>query len=115
MTRRLMPGVLVMVAASPLAAQPPTIEHHPVGCVVANTFPRFEAQLAPRDAVGKARVLFQTGNAREWYSVAMKSEGGSYSGVLPRPKKSLKNFRYYIELIDSSMGTLRTAEYTATV
>jgi hypothetical protein len=115
MMRRLVPGVFVLLAASPLAAQAPTIEHRPVACVVAKRFPRLEAQFAPRDSVATARVLFQTGNAREWYSVAMTSDGGSYSGVLPKPKKSLKAFRYYIEMVDSGMGTRRTAEYAATV
>lgn len=115
MTRRMVPCVFVLLAASPLAAQTPTIEHRPVACVVARAFPRLEAQFAPRDSVATARVLFQTGNAREWYSVAMTREGDSYSGVLPRPKKSLKAFRYYIEMVDSGMGTRRTSEYVATV
>jgi hypothetical protein len=115
MTRPVVPCVFVLLAASPLAAQTPNIEHRPVACVVAKTFPRLEAQFAPRDSVATARVLFQTGNAREWYSVAMTREGDSYSGVLPRPKKSLKAFRYYIEMVDSGMGTRRTSEYVATV
>src|SRR6266851_9898605 len=115
MTRRMVPCVFVLLAAAPLAAQTPTIAHRPVACVVARAFPRLEAQFAPRDSVATARVLFQTANAREWYSVAMTREGDSYSGVLPRPKKSLKAFRYYIEMVDSGMGTRRTSEYVATV
>jgi hypothetical protein len=45
----------------------------------------------------------------------MTTEGASYSGVLPKPKKSLKAFRYYIEMVDSGMSTRRTSEYVATV
>jgi hypothetical protein len=115
MPRRLLAGIFVLFAASPLAAQAPTIEHQPVGCVVAKSFPRLVAQFAPPSAVATARVQLQTGNAREWYSVAMAPEGPSYSGILPRPKKSLKAFRYYIEMVDSGMGTRRTSEYVATV
>jgi hypothetical protein len=35
--------------------------------------------------------------------------------VLPKPRKDLKSFRYYIEVTDKAMGTNRTAEYTAAV
>jgi hypothetical protein len=64
--------------------------------------------------VAAARVVFQ-GQSPEWYSVAMKSEGATFVGVLPKPKKSLKSFRYYIEVTDKALSTNRTADYTASV
>ncbi|HET7747278.1 MAG TPA: hypothetical protein VFM29_08250, partial [Vicinamibacteria bacterium] len=62
-----------------------------------------------------ARVLFQPEASRHWYAVAMKAEGPAFAGVLPSPKKSLKAFRYFIEVTDTAMGTHRTENYTTTV
>ena len=107
-------GVLVLTAAS-VEAQTLNIDHQPVGCAVAERFPRLEARFAPGDAVATARVLFQSENTKHWYAVAMKSDGPAFSGVLPKPKKSLKAFQYYIEVADKSLGTNRTANYTTSV
>src|SRR5688500_9002775 len=116
MTRRFLAGVAVLAFASSSAhAQTLEIEHQPVGCAVADRFPQMEARFAPADAVAGARVLFQTPHTQHWYGVAMKSEGGAFSVALPKPKKSLKAFRYYIEATDKRLGTHRTADYTTSV
>jgi hypothetical protein len=107
-------GVFVLTS-SPLPAQTLTIEHQPVACVVAGKFPRLEARFAPPGAIATARVLFQPETGRAWYGVAMESEGAVFLGILPRPRKSLKAFRYYIEVTDKSLTTNRTPEYTSTV
>ena len=78
---------------------------------MAEKFPRLEARFAPADSVAAARVLFQ-GQSPDWYSVAMRPEGSVFVGVLPKPKKSLKAFRYYIEVTGRALGTSRTADYT---
>ena len=106
-------GVLLLVGSS-VEAQTLGIEHQPVGCAVAEKFPRLEARFAPAASVATARVLFQ-GQNPEWYSVAMKPEGAVFVGILPKPKKSLKAFRYYIEVTDQALGTNRTADFTASV
>ncbi len=61
-----------------------------------------------------ARVLFQAQGA-EWYSVKMKPEGPVFTGVLPRPKKNLKSFRYYIEVTDKALATNHTVQYVIAV
>jgi hypothetical protein len=96
------------------ALQVPGIDHQPVACAVAEKFPRMEARFSPRDAVAKAQVLFQ-GASAEWYAVAMQAEGEGFSGVLPKPRRSLKEFHYYIEVTDRTQRTSRTADYTASV
>ena len=112
----LLVGLGVLVLTPRLAgAQTLSIDHQPVGCAVAEKFPRLEARFAPADTVAVARVLFQAENAQQWYAVAMKAEGSAFSGVLPKPKKSLKTFRYYIEVTDKALGTNRTADYTTNV
>jgi len=107
--------VLVLAAAHPAAGEAPAIEHDGVGCVVAEKFPRLQARIVPAEAVARALVHFRTDAAQPWYAVAMKADGGSFSGVLPRPKGSLKAFHYYIDVTDRAFATGRTPEYTTTV
>jgi len=109
-------AVSCVVLGSGLAnAQSVKIEHQAVACAVADKFPKLDARFSPADSVAAARVVFQGENRAEWYSVAMKSEGLSFTGVLPRPKTSLKTFRYYIEVTDRLLATNRTPEYSVGV
>lgn len=104
----------LLVTASIAFAQPPSIVHEPVACAVAEKFPRLTARFDPPDKVAVARVLFQ-GQTADWYSVAMKPEGSAFAGVLPKPRKELKSFRYYIEVTDKSLGVSRTTEFTTSI
>ena len=105
----------VFSSASLAVAQTLVIDHEALGCAVAQKFPRLEARFTPADAVATARVVFQGENPQEWYWVVMKPDGAAFSGVLPSPKKSLKAFRYYIEVTGRTLGTNRTADYTTMV
>jgi len=107
--------VAALAVARAAAAEAPAIAHAGVGCVVAEKFPRLEARIAPADAVARALVHFRTDPARPWYAVAMKAEGDAFSGVLPKPKGSLKAFQYYIDVTDRAFATSRTPEYTTSV
>ena len=107
-------GVLVL-AGPPLAAQSLNIGHQAVACVVADKFSRLDARFTPNETVAAARVVFQPQNGDQWWAVAMKREGLGYFGVLPKPKKTLKALRYYIEVTDRSLATARTPDYTASV
>ena len=106
-------GVLLLSGAT-TSAESPAIDHRPVACAAVDRFARLEARFSPAEDVAVARVVFQ-GETTDWYSVAMKAEGATFAGVLPKPKKSLKSFRYYIEVTDKALGTNRTAEYTTMV
>jgi hypothetical protein len=116
MSKHLLPGfgVFLFLGSSSTEAQTLRIDHQPVGCAAAERFPRLEARFAPAASVAAARVVFQ-GQTADWYSVAMKAEGAVFAGVLPKPKKSLKSFRYYIEVTDKALGTNRTAEHTTAI
>lgn len=108
-------GSLVVCGMCPWAsAQSLSIEHTAVACATAGKYPKIEVRFSPADALGAARVVFQ-GRTTDWYSVAMKVEAGAYTGVLPKPNKDLKSFRYYVEATDKSMGTSRTEEFTTDV
>lgn len=90
------------------------ISHQPVDCVVADKHPRLEARMPPGVDVATARVFFQ-GAGQEWYSTAMKAEGAAFVGILPAPKRTLKEFRYYIEATSRTLETSRTADRTTRV
>jgi hypothetical protein len=107
--------VIALAAPRPTAAEAPAISHAGVGCAVAEKFPRLEAHIVPADAVARAVVHFRTDAARPWYAVAMKADGEAFSGILPKPKGSLKAFQYYIDVTDRAFATSRTPEYTTAV
>jgi hypothetical protein len=106
--------VIVLLATTWSEAQTLRIDHRPVECAATGRFPRLEARFDPAAAVATARVVFQ-GQTPDWYSVPMSAGTTSYSGVLPKPTRSLKSFRYYIEATDASFVTNRTAEYVTQV
>ena len=108
-------GALAITAAAS-KGEPVEIIHPPVQCAVAGQFPRLEARLEPAVDVATARILFQTTDAKGWYAVAMKASGPpAFAAVLPKPKKALKQYRYYIEVTDTRLQTTRTAEYVTAV
>ena len=105
----------VLLLGAPVGAQTILIDHRAVACAAAERFPRIDARFAPIDGLAKARVLFQGDNRAEWYSVAMKAESDSFVGVLPKPKKSLKAFRYYVEVTSKTLETSRTPEFSTAI
>jgi hypothetical protein len=109
------PAVLFAAAVPLVARAEVQIDHAAVSCVVAEKFPRFEARVVPSDAVARAVVRFRTAAAGPWYAVAMKREGEALTGVLPKPKKSLPSFQYYLDVTDRAFAASRTPEYRTTV
>jgi hypothetical protein len=117
--RVLVVGLLTIVGstvgARTVSAQTLNIDHQGVACAAAEKFPRLTARFSPVETLAVARVVFQGQNKEEWYSVAMKADGAAFSAVLPKPKKSLKSFRYYIEATGKSLGVSRTEEFSTSV
>jgi len=114
-------ALLLAATAAPFAPQAVpkpaasfAVSHEAVDCVVADKHPRLEARFPEGVEIAAARVFFR-GSSPEWYSVAMKAEGPVFSGVLPSPKKNLKEFHYYIEATSQTMETARTADRSTRV
>jgi hypothetical protein len=91
------------------------IEHKELSCVVADKFPRLIACIEPGSRVARARVYFRAVGTSNWYFVPLTSGSPCYSGVLPRPKRSLHQFGYFIAVTDTDFTEIQTAEYTAEV
>ena len=112
-------SILAIVALSLVSPAPGRAEiaiaHDGVQCVVAERFPRFEAQVPVGVDVGRARVHFRPEASKVWYSVDMTRRGQALAGTLPKPKKSLPSFRYYIEVTDVAFASSRTAEFAPVV
>ena len=108
-------GVACLLASATSAwAQGPVIDHAGVGCMAAEKFPQLEARILEPDAISRARVQFR-GEAGPWFFVDMKRAGGVFTGILPKPKRSLKTIRYYIEATDREFRVNRTQEFAASV
>jgi hypothetical protein len=110
-------GFMVAVtlgAASPrLAAEaPPVIEHQPLRCVVARSYPWIQARAAGAVAV---RARFRRLGSHDWYVVRLSDEADGWTGALPRPGTSLAAFAYLLEATDAAAGTTRTPEHTVRV
>jgi hypothetical protein len=132
------PSVLVLVlVATPLVAQAPpptaptggppgaaagmpgsmsglpgavTVEHAAPDCVLAEHFIRLEATARPVDKVQQGRVYFRAEGELDWYYVDMQRSGASFSATLPKPEKTTKGLRYYVEVVDSEYHVGRTPE-----
>jgi hypothetical protein len=97
-------------APSPWKGDRPVIVHQDVGCVVAGEFPKLEACFNPPESVGKAQVQFRADEKGPWYYVDMKEEGGCRSALLPKPKKDIGTFHYFIEVVDRSFTAVQKPE-----
>jgi hypothetical protein len=105
-------GLLALTARA--GAEGPVIDHSAVACMVAEKFPQLEASIVEPDVISRARVQFR-GEGGPWYFVNMTRSGGVFTGVLPKPKKSLKTIHYYIEATDRQFHVSRTEEFAASV
>ncbi len=104
-----------LLAPAVALAQEVTIQHDALSCAVAESFPAFEARIEPAERLSRALLHFRPQGGRYWYSVAMKHEGDVFRGVMPKPRRSLKSFSYYIEAMTVDFATSRTKEYAPQV
>jgi hypothetical protein len=106
------------LAASEAQAQGVTIEHKPVGCIVAGKYPKMNACFTPSTKLARARVYFRPEEGpANWYYVEMKTDQPCFAGVLPKPKKSLigKKVLYYVDAFDQQFTENRTPDNPADV
>lgn len=79
------------------------IDHKPVGCIVAEQYPKLDACLEPESNVGRAYVHFRALENGPWYSVELKRDGDCYSTLLPKPKRTTHEIQYFVDVIDRGM------------
>jgi hypothetical protein len=110
-------ALLVVATLLPALArgEGPVIDHRPIGCIEAGHFPRMTVRLGPPAAISRARLYFRAQGTPNWYYLGMQAEGNVFSGVLPRPGKSMKRIEYYVEATDKALVTTKSAEFSAAV
>ncbi len=107
-----------LLPAAAAAAEGIAIDHKPVGCIVAGSYPRLNACFAPSSSLARARVYFRVADATpEWYYVEMRSDAPCFAGILPKPRKQLigRKVQYYVDAFDRSFAEARTDEAQALV
>ena len=120
MTRATWRGIALVLPLfpAPLLAQGLNIDHKPVGCIVAEKYPKMSACFSPASQVARARVYFRAEDGPpNWYYVEMKSEAPCHAGILPKPKKALigKKVLYYVNAFDQKFAENRTVDNAALV
>jgi hypothetical protein len=94
------------------AVAAPEIEHQPLRCVVAQTYPWLEVR-AP--GATRVRVRFRLSGSKDWYAVRLAEDEDAWSGALPKPAATLRAFAYYVEATGPDTQTIRTAEHAVRV
>jgi hypothetical protein len=97
------------------AATSTTIDHEPVGCMVAGQFPLIETRIEPAASVARARVYFRANQAENWYYVEMTPGEAGFVGKLPRPKLEASPIEYYIQAATTEFGEGQTPQISAVV
>lgn len=93
-----------------------TVNHDPLGCLLADSFSQVEAQVLPADRPVQVRVVFRTPPANESLYVDMAPvTDGVYRGTLPKFTAANSPVTYWIEASAADGGKARTAEVSASV
>lgn len=79
------------------------IEHKEVSCVIAEQYPKVDTCLLPGENVGRAYVHFRALDTEPWYAVELAREGPCYAAYLPKPMRSTREIRYYLDVVDRAM------------
>jgi len=71
-----------------------------------------EALVEPTIGLTTVKAYFRANLYPQFYYVEMVLVGDVYQGILPKPKPEITGLHYYLEAMDSSFNSVRTAEYT---
>ena len=108
--------VIVGLRAPSIEAQTgPRILHDELRCVLSGEHLILEAFVEPTDGLTTVKAYFRANLYRQFYYVEMVPAGDVYQGVLPKPSPESTGLHYYLEAMDSSFNSARTAEYTPEV
>ena len=108
--------VILSLRAPSIEAQTgPRILHDGLRCVLSAEHLILEALVEPTDGLTTVKAYFRANLYTQFYYVEMVPAGNVYQGVLPKPSPEITGLHYYLEAMDSSFNSARTAEYTPEV
>lgn len=93
----------------------PRIRHDGMRCILSGEHLILEAMVEPADGLTTVKAYFRANLYTQFYYVEMVPAGNVYQGVLPKPSPEITGLHYYLEAMDSSFNSARTAEYTPQV
>jgi hypothetical protein len=98
-----------------LEAQAPMIQHTALQCFPNDQFPQVTALVDPAGELRTCKVYFRSEQYPDFYYVEAELLGDTCQAVLPTPTEETQGVVYYIEVVDQSFNSTRTAEYGAEV
>ena len=107
--------LLLLVAASALADDPPVVEHQPAICTVPEKPLSLCAAISDDGTVATARVYFRRAGEDYYAFVNMSFTGVSYCGTLPGPREKTKAIEYYVQAVDDAYQPQRTSTFRLAV
>lgn len=102
------PALLLVLAGMGAEAAPGAgiaIRHDPIPCVATDRYARIAATPVPPETVVGAELQFRDTDAGGWYGVRMARDGGRWTGLLPKPTRSLQRFEYRIVMTERDLST----------
>jgi len=111
-TRPIAAALLLLIAPSAFANQPPDIDHQPSACTLANQTLNLCATVTDDGQVAKVRIYFRR-EGDTFYSFTDMAFGGiNFCGTVPAPReRKMRVLEYYIQAIDDAYETQRTSTY----
>ena len=107
--------LLCLAAVSANAQLGPEIAHSELKCVLAGEYLVLQAKIEPAGSVTTAKAYFRAADYEQFYYVEMVLADDLFQGVLPKPSPEIAGIHYYLEAMDSSFNSVRTAEFTPQV
>ena len=116
MKRMVRPLSILLAAAAPALADPPSVDHQPVPCTVPGQPFTVCATVTDDGQVERARVYFKAEDAKFYSFVDMAFGGIEFCGTLPAPREGkLKTVEYYVQAVDDQYETFRTSTHVIAV
>jgi hypothetical protein len=101
----------LVLPAALLADDPPSVEHQPALCTVAERPLSLCASVSDDGAVAAARVYFRREGETYYTYVNMAFTGVSYCGTVPAPRAKVKSVEYYVQAVDDKYQPTRTSTF----
>ena len=104
------------LAATPVRAEEPAVEHQPSPCTVPGKPITLCASVTDDGQVAKARIYFRPSKDKFYSFVEMAFTGITFCGTLPAPREGkVQSLDYYVQGVDDEYETKRTSTFQMNV
>ena len=97
-------------------AEPPSLEHTPIPCTLADKPASLCASITDDGQVAVARIYFRPAGEKFYSFVDMTFGGLSFCGTLPAPRQGkVQAIEYYVQAVDDQFEVQRTSTFIMNV